>query len=540
MTSDDSGLPSDPTADREYARPDGVDDSFAPRDPEPLYTPPPPTVSPEEQAEFGRPSGEDVPFAPLPGERIAPSHRVVGPPVPAGMSREYGRPPGAEGFDPEPGTRLYPSGRPPESPWWKADARRDPWRDPRSPFWLGRPAVFAGGRPAQLNPDEDSEQDDELPAAAEPETPPDEPTNAVRGGRFGLSALVIALVVALVAGALGGGAGYWFAVRGHSALHNGDVKLAKGGTPANRPPGSIADIARRVTPAVVLIEGKNSQEYGIGSGVVIQKAGYILTNNHVVSEFEQNSRITVTFSDNTQAAAKIVGQDAKTDLAVLKVNKSKLTVAQLGDSDKLAVGDPVVAIGAPLGLSFTVTQGIVSALDRPQSEGGDPDAPVLDAIQTDASINEGNSGGALIDASGTVIGINSAGLSKSVLVGGPNGSNGLNFAIPINQARPVAETLIHGGKVQHASIGMVTVSTATTDSVHDGAYVKQVIPEGPGDQAGLKVGDVITVVDSTLIETYLRLTVVVQRHKPGDKVKVRYYRGNKEADVTVTLGTDSN
>lgn len=535
MTSDEPGQPSDPAADREYARPDGVEDSFAPRAPEPLYTPPPPTVSPEERAEFGRPAGRDEPFAPLPGERIAPAHRVAVPPVPAGMSREFSRPSGAEGFDPEPGTRLYPSGRPPESPWWKADARRDPWRDPRSPFWLGRPAVFAGGRPAQLAPEQDSEADDELPTADE-ETP-DEPVKAVRGGRFGLSALLLALVVALVAGALGGGAGYWFSVQGHKGLHNGDVKLAKTGTPANRPKGSVADIAKQLTPAVVLIEGKNGQEAGIGSGVVIQGAGYILTNNHVVAPFTQKNQLTVTFSDKTQAVGRIVGQDSRTDLAVIKVDKAKLTVARLGDSSQLAVGDPVVAIGAPLGLGWTVTQGIVSALDRPQLV---DNGVVLDAIQTDASINQGNSGGALIDASGAVIGINSAGLSQSVLQGGPPGSVGLNLAIPINQARPIAETLIHGDKVVHASIGMVTVSTLTTDSVHDGAYVKQVVPEGPADQAGLKTGDVVTVADSTLIDTFERLAVVVMQHKPGDKIKVRYYRGNKESDATITLAADTN
>lgn len=537
MTSDDPGLPSDPTADREYARPPGVNDSFAPRDAgdsAPLYTPPPPTVSPEERAEFGRPAGQDGPFAPLPGERIPPAHRVAVPPVPAGMSREYSRPPGAEGFDPEPGTRLYPTGRPPESPWWKPDARRDPWRDPRSPFWLGRPAVFTGGRPAQVAPEEDSEQDEELPAAAEPEVPAEDPAKVVRGGRFGLSALVLALIVALVAGALGGGAGYWFSVQGHKALHNGDVKLAKTSNTPDRPPGSVADLAKRLTPTVVLIQGRNSQEVGIGSGVVIHGSGYILTNNHVVAPFGQSGQLTVMFSDNTKSTAEIVGRDATSDLAVLKVDKAKLTVASLGDSSKLAQGDRVIAIGAPQGLRWTVTQGIVSALDRPQLEEG---GVVLDAIQTDTPINEGNSGGPLIDAtSGAVIGINTAGLQAA----NGGGSVGLNFAIPINQARTVAESLIHTGKVVHASIGMQTRSTITTDSAHEGAYVSQVVPEGPADQAGLKPGDVITVVDSTLIETFERLAVVVMQHKPGDKLKVRYYRGNKESDVTVTLGTDSN
>ncbi len=535
MTSDDPGEPSDATAEREYARPPGLDDSFAPRDPEPLYSPPPPTVSPEERAEFGRPTGTDAEFAPLPGERIAPAHRVVAPPVSPGLSREYGRPAGAEAFDPEPGSRISPRGREPESPWWKADARRDPWRDPRSPFWLGRPAVFAGGRPSQLPPDEDAEQADEI-APPEDEAAP-ELVKAVRGGRFGLSALLLALVVALVAGALGGGAGYWFATRAHNALHNGDLKLAKTDTPANRPPGSIADIVQRVSPAVASIEEHTDDLDGVGAGVVIDKGGYILTNNHVIEDAAtQRGTIYVTFDDKSRVTARVAGRDAKTDLAVLKVDRSKLTVASLGDSDKLAVGDPLIAIGSPLGLRSTITAGIVSALDRPVAESNDPNAAVIDAIQTDAAINPGNSGGALVDASGAVVGINTANLSQSVLQGGPNDSVGLGFAIPINQARSIAEALIHTGKVVHASIGLQTRSA--TVGLRDGAYVSQVVPEGPADQAGLKAGDVITVVDSTLIESSDRLKVVVLQHKPGDTVKVRYYRGNKESDVTVSLGSD--
>ncbi len=151
-------LDSDRAADAAYMRPAGVEDAFAPREPEPLYSPPPPTVSPEERAEFGRPGGSSEPFAPLPGERIPPAHRSVAPPVHPGLTREYGRPPGMGEFDPEPGTRISPQLHKAESPWWKADARRDPWRDPRSPFWLGRPAIFTGGRPAQIEPEEDAEQ----------------------------------------------------------------------------------------------------------------------------------------------------------------------------------------------------------------------------------------------------------------------------------------------------------------------------------------------------------------------------------------------
>jgi S1-C subfamily serine protease len=523
-----------------FARPSDVDGPFAPREAEALYSPPPPTVSPEDRAEFSRPAGSNAEFAPLPGERIPPSHRSVAPPVHPGLTRDYGRPDAAGAFDPEPGSRIFPELHKPESPWWKPDARRDPWRDPRSPFWLGRPAVFSGGRPAQVWPDEDTEQtDDELPPPEEDLA--EEPAPAVRGGRFGLSALLFALIVALVAGTLGGGAGYWFATRAHGALHNGDIKLAKVGTAANRPPGSIAEISQRVSPAVVSIQEHTSELDAVGAGVIIQKAGYILTNNHVISDAATNKGdIWVTFGDKARLTAKVVGRDPKTDLAVIKVDRSKLTVAALGDSAKLAVGDPVIAIGSPLGLRGTVTTGIVSALDRPvpvSGEGSDTDA-VIDAIQTDAAINPGNSGGALVDATGAVVGINTAAVSPSVLQGGANGSVGLGFAIPINAARTIAEELIHTGNVKHASIGLQAKSSTT--GLRDGAYVVQVVPEGPADQAGLKAGDVITLIDTTLIDSREQLAVTVQGHRPGDKVKVRFYRDNsaKQSAVTVTLGSD--
>ncbi len=535
-------LDSDAAADAVYMRPADVNDSFAPREPEPLYSPPPPTVSPEDRAEFGRPAGSTDAFAPLPGERIPPAHRSVAPPVHPGLTREYGRPPGIGEFDPEPGSRISPELHKAESPWWKADARRDPWRDPQSPFWLGRPAVFTGGRPAQVDPDEDAPQaDDEIPMSAEESIEEESTSRTVRGGRFGLGALALMLIVALVAGVLGGGTGYWFATRAHGVLHNSDVKLAKTDTPANRPPGSIAEIAQRVSPAVVSIQEHTADLDAVGAGIVIHKAGYILTNNHVVSDAATNhGDIWVTFADKSRLSAKVVGRDPKTDLAVIKVDHAKLTVATLGDSAKLAVGDPVIAIGSPLGLRGTVTTGIVSALGRPvpvSGEGSDTDA-VIDAIQTDAAINPGNSGGALVDSAGAVVGINTAAVSPSVVQGGPNGSVGLGFAIPINGARVIAEELIHTGKVAHASIGLQARSS--TDGLRDGAYVVQVNPEGPADQAGLKAGDVITLVDTTLIDSREQLAVTVADHKPGDKVKVHFYRegSKKESAVTVTLGSD--
>jgi S1-C subfamily serine protease len=530
-----------PGATTEYARPDGVFGSFEPLAPAvPAYTPPPPTVSPEERAVFGRPAGAGA-YAPPVADRLPPRHANPAQPVPPGAVETFGRTDTAtaDGFDPAPGTRIGPTGQPAQSPWWKADAHRDPWRDPRSASWLGRPAVFAAGQLEQLDPEADTEHDDELPLGLDDETDTGDDQRRHRGrGRFGLSGLLLALVVALVAGAIGGGTGYWLSGRAHNALHNSDVSLAKTATAANRPPGSVADIAKRVQPAVVAISVHTATVDGIGSGVVIDKSGYILTNNHVVSDVAtDNGTMMVTFSNQQTTSAKIVGRDPTTDLAVIKVDTSALTVASLGDSSKLAVGDPVVAIGSPLGLFGTVTAGIVSALDRPvhvSSDDSDTNA-VIDAIQTDAAINPGNSGGPLVDAQGAVIGINSAIASLPSSSGGQPGSIGLGFAIPINSARTIAQELIATGKAIHANIGLNTRSV--TSGGQQGAYIVQVVPGGPGDKAGFKAGDVITLADATLITSGDELSIVVERHKPGDLISIRYYRAGTESTTSVTLGS---
>jgi S1-C subfamily serine protease len=522
----------------EFARPDGVFGSFAEPPPEPVYTAPPPTVSPDERDTFSRPPGS-AEFAPQPGERMPPRRGVIAPPVPAGSGETFGRTPsGSDGFDPAPGTRIPPTGRPAESPWWKPDAIRDPWRDPASPSWLGRPAVLAAGQLSQLDPLEDAEIDEaDLAASTEEEELGEPKSRRIRVGRFGLSAFVLGLVIALVAGTLGGGVGYWLFARAHGVLHNKDVSLSKLDTPANRPPNSIAGIVQRVGPSVVSIDVRTPSVEGTGSGVVIDKEGDILTNNHVVSAAASGGTLQVTFTDQNTVPAKIVGRDAETDLAVIKVDYDRLTVATLGDSSKLAQGDPVIAIGSPLGLRNSVTSGIVSALDRPVPVSGeetDTNA-VLDAIQTDAAINPGNSGGALVDAAGAVVGINSAIASLPSSGSGQTGSVGIGFAIPINEARTIATELIRTGKAVHASIGIN--GSAVTDGSRQGAYVAQVIPGGAADKAGIKAADVITVADSTLITSAAALTVVVQKHKPGDVIKVRYYRGDTETDVNVTLGS---
>ncbi len=520
-----------------FVRPPGVEGGFAPHIEAPQYTAPPRTVSPQERAVFGRPPGAEA-FAPAPGERISPRPAEHAP-VPAVFAQAFG--PTAEardGYDPAPGTRLPPTGPAPESPWWKPDAARDPWRDPRAPFWLGRGAIFTGGRPAQVDPDQDADADEFALGDTEPDDVA-EPAN-VRRVRFGLSALAVIAVVALGAGVLGGGVGWWLAKHVRDALHRPDVSIAQVETPVTRNPGSVAGVAKRVGPAVVSIAVKTPGESAIGSGVVIDKDGDVLTNNHVVAAAaDGHGSIVVTFSNEASAKATIVGRDPTSDLAVIKVPNDQLTVAQLGDSDKIAVGDTVIAIGSPLGLQGTVTEGIVSALNRPVHAGsgdGLSDA-YFNAIQTDAAINPGNSGGALVNASGAVVGINAAGRFNA-----PDGSggqipiSGIGYAIPINYARDIALQLIHTGTAVHASFGAQGISVLAGLKV--GAYIEQVSPGGPADNAGLNPGDVVIAADGNVVQAFDQLIIIVQEHTPGDRISVTYYPKNssKKVTTTVTLG----
>jgi S1-C subfamily serine protease len=525
-----------PAADDAFARPPGVADGFESRPAEPLYTPPPPTVSPQEQAVFGRPQVAAA-FEPLPGERLPP-HRTEVAPVPRALTESFGPAEGAvDGFDPAPGSRINPPGRRAESPWWKHDASRDPWRDPKSPFWLGRGAVFTAGSAAQVDPDEDAETDDDLVQASDE----DEPAAITTNFRVGLRALLFMTLIGLVAGGLGGGVGYWLTKHASDSLHRSDVSLAKTGTPANRPPGSIADIAKRVGPAVVSIAVTTPRQYGVGSGVVIEKRGYVLTNNHVVADAANgDGTIVVTFADEATAKAQIVGRDPTSDLAVLKVPDDALTVASLGDSDKLAVGDPVIAIGSPLDLQGTVTEGIVSALRRAvaiQTASGD--SIYIDAIQTDAAINHGNSGGALVDASGAVVGINSAAAFGTSDPSGQQSSvSGIGFAIPINYARGIAQQLISKGKALHASLGANGRSATANDGLDQGAYLEQIVPSGPAAKAGLRNGDVVVAADGKPVVGYPQLVVIVQAHKPNEAISVTYFRGSAKRTAKITLGSD--
>src|SRR3954467_8415728 len=273
--------------------------------------------------------------------------------------------------------------------------------------------------------------------------------------------------------------------------------------------------------------GGRQESHAEGSGFVIDTDGHIATNQHVV---DGATSIEVTFADGKTASAKVVGTDRSTDVAVIQVDapKSELHPLQFGDSNAVQVGDGVVAIGSPFGLEGTVTTGIVSALDRTI------DAPnnftISGAIQTDAAINHGNSGGPLLDADGHVVGINAQIESDS------GGSDGVGFAIPSSTVQRVAQELVSGGKVAHAYLGVQLTDAASGG----GATVAQTVGGGPGASAGLRTGDVVTAIEGKSVDSSDALAAAVDSHKPGDPVTLTVKRGGDTSQIKVKLGTRPN
>ena len=352
------------------------------------------------------------------------------------------------------------------------------------------------------------------------------------------------VVAAVLAGVLaGGGAGA--AVVAATDNNNSSTNAVSTSTlPASvsaKLDGTVSAAADKIIPSVVTISVTGSQESGIGSGVVIKSGGYILTNDHVVSLAANGGSITVESYDGRSASGTIVGRDTSDDLAVIKTNLSGLKVATFASSSSLQVGQTVVAVGAPLGLSDTVTSGIVSSLAR-TVRSGDTDQAVFAAVQTDAAINPGNSGGPLVDLNGNVIGINAAIASTSnpgVTIPGQEsqpGSIGIGFAIPSDEASRVANGLITNGTATHASLGVTVQDNAKSAT---GATIVTVNSGSAAAKAGLKAGDVVTGVDSFRVQTGDDLIALVRSHAPGDKIDVHYTRGGKTASATVTLGSAS-
>lgn len=389
--------------------------------------------------------------------------------------------------------------------------------------------------------------------------------------------MVGAVAVAVVSAGIGGAAAT--VIAHHGTLSSvADGSMPGGATPgmpaSNAPLGSVEQVAAKVVPSVVMLEtnlGRASEE---GSGIILSSDGLILTNNHVVATAagkapsprarpnpeHQNPdedpgapapdpdqpapppgsgkpKTTVTFSDGRTAEFTVVGTDPTTDIAVVRVQgMSGLTPISLGSSANLRVGQPVMAVGSPLGLSGTVTTGIVSALNRPVSTTGETgnQNTVLDAIQTDAAINPGNSGGALVNMSGQLVGVNSA----IATLGGDSpdaqsGSIGLGFAIPVDQAKRIADELITSGTASHASLGV----QVTNDKGTPGAKVVEVVPNGAAAAAGLPGGVVVTKVDDRTVNSADALVAAVRSKAPGDKVMLTFKDPAGETKkVQVTLG----
>ncbi|MFE7105850.1 trypsin-like peptidase domain-containing protein [Streptomyces sp. NPDC057575] len=454
------------------------------------------------------------------------------PPVPADA------PQGAPGSQPEstPARAAEPPTAPPHAPQphtthhppQAQSAAEADWPPPAPPAVPAYASHGAGGGPVW---------------GAQPQ--PYAPEGPRKRGMGGLVAAVAA--AALIAGGIGGAFGYW------AADHNGSgsttVSASANPQDLKRDPGTVAGVAARALPSVVTIDAQGGDgEGGTGTGFVYDKEGHILTNNHVVASAADSGQLTVTFSNGKKYGAEVVGRAQGYDVAVLKLKNppSGLTPLSLGNSDQVAVGDSTIAIGAPFGLSNTVTTGIISAKNRPvaSGDGSGGSNSYMSALQTDASINPGNSGGPLLDARGAVIGINSAIQSTGSSVGQTQaGSIGLGFAIPINQATNVAQQLIKTGKPVYPVIG----ATVTMDEKSGGAVISNqgaggteaVSKDGPADRAGLKAGDVITKFNDTAIDSGPTLIGEIWTHKPGDHVTLTYERDGRTATAEVTLGERS-
>lgn len=399
---------------------------------------------------------------------------------------------------------------------------------------------YTGNQYAQTGP----------PPSAQASSAPPTSTRPKRRNRGGL--LVGAAVIAALFGAGAGLGSYALVSRSDGA---GSAPIAVSTTQASQAPaldGSVEAAATKIEPSVVTITVRNGSSGDIGSGVVLDKQGHILTNNHVVAaETAQGygsgnantsgRQISVTFNNGKTVPATVVGTATTEDLAVIKVaDTADLVPATFADSGSLRVGQAVVAAGAPLGLSETITSGIVSSTARPVRSGNNNDAVYL-AVQTDASINPGNSGGPLVDLNGQVVGINSsiASTGSSSAGGGQSGNIGIGFSIPSDVVTRVAQELINTGKSADASLGVTISSTAgeSFGATTSGVPLATVRAGGAAASAGLKAGDVVTKVNDFRTGSADGLIAATRFYAPGTKVQLTYTRGGTPTTVSVTLGS---
>lgn len=340
----------------------------------------------------------------------------------------------------------------------------------------------------------------------------------------------VAIVMTLSAGIIGG-------VAGKSIITAQNTGLVTSHSNIDRSPNSIAGIAARVSPSVVSIDAQSSMGEDTGSGFFIESNGTILTNNHVVeSAVTSGGKITVNLTNGKSYSATVVGRDSSYDLAVLKIDVTDAPALPLGDSDKVQVGDNVIAIGSPLGLAGTVTSGIISAKNRAVTSGnGTGESSFINALQTDAAINPGNSGGPLVDITGSVIGVNSAIASLGSGFGSQSGSIGLGFAIPINQAKKTAEQLIKTGTATYPIVGMSLDQSFTGIGAKVATVPSAILPGGPAERAGIKTGDIVTEIDGEAIHSSDEAIVAVRSHNVGDVITITILRGDKTLHFSVKL-----
>ena len=425
-----------------------------------------------------------------------------------------GPPPGAhQGAGPGYPGQHRPGQYPQQSYDWRYATQHQPYRGPQDPY-----------RP--------------MDSSRMPPIPPVAPQRRSRTGRLAVGAVAIAVLSAGVGGGVA-----TLMEPGRPALTSSPSGATPGMPAASLPAGSVEQVAAKVVPSVVKLEtdmGRQSEE---GSGIILSTDGLILTNNHVVAEANGGPgapggvQTKVTFANGVTTTFKVVGTDPSTDIAVVQaVGATGVAPITLGSSANLRVGQDVVAVGSPLGLEGTVTTGIVSALNRPVAAGGDAQNQntVLDAIQTDAAINPGNSGGALVNMNGELVGVNSA----IATLGGDSGQSqsgsiGLGFAIPVDQAKRIADELIQTGTASHASLGVQVGNDASVD----GAKIVDVTGGGAASAAGLPSGVVVTKVDDRVINTADALVAAVRSRAPGEKITLTYLdTAGKPQTVEVTLG----
>jgi len=348
-----------------------------------------------------------------------------------------------------------------------------------------------------------------------------------RKGR-GAAIVVTAGITGLLAGTVGGAVGF---IAARDMMPAVGIAVSSVDAPSAAADGTIAGVAAAVQPAVVQLNVTASAGDGTGSGFIISEDGYIITNHHVAGPAASDGKIEVVFADGKSATGKLVGSNPGYDLAVVKVDRDSLPTLTLGKSGELNVGDTVIAIGSPLGLQGTVTTGIVSALNRPVTAGGEGETSFINAIQTDAAINPGNSGGPLVDGNGAVIGVNSAIASMGAMQGSQAGSIGLGFAIPIDTAKRIADEIITTGSSKTPVIGV----QLDMSFEGPGGKVVEVTEGGAAEQAGMRVDDVILQVNGQRIADPTTLIVTIRSFAPGDTLTLTVDRDGQTLQLPITL-----